>query len=119
MTLPGLPQPHITKIDCGSCRACCKNTMVAMVDGDDPSLAWITGPGGLPVLDQKPNGDCVYLGDRGCTIHGRHPAMCRMFDCAGFVKRMDEGAFEGIGAPLGSDVIREGRKRLNRTRRAG
>lgn len=113
MALPGLPQPHITRIDCGTCRACCRHTMIVMVEGDDRALDWIEGPGGMSVLGQQPNGDCVYLSDTGCTIHGRHPTMCRMFDCGDFVKRMDEGAFDGIGAlPFGNDVIKAGRRRL-------
>lgn len=34
-----------------------------------------------PVLKMKLNGDCVYLGEDGCTIHGRAPKICRVFDC--------------------------------------
>ena len=32
-------------------------------------------------LAHKPNGDCVYLGARGCTIHSWRPSLCRAFDC--------------------------------------
>lgn len=32
-------------------------------------------------LAHKPNGDCVYLGTRGCTIHSWRPSLCRAFDC--------------------------------------
>ena len=33
------------------------------------------------MLDHKPNGECIYLGSSGCTIHGRAPLICREFDC--------------------------------------
>jgi Fe-S-cluster containining protein len=32
-------------------------------------------------LSQRDNGDCVYLGDGGCTIYDRRPFVCRGFDC--------------------------------------
>ena len=41
------------------------------------TLPWDT----IAVLKQKPNGDCLYLGKQGCTIHDRAPKMCREFDC--------------------------------------
>lgn len=33
------------------------------------------------MLAHKPNGDCVYLGDRGCTIQDDKPQMCGEMDC--------------------------------------
>jgi hypothetical protein len=30
-------------------------------------------------LRHQPNGDCIYLGPSGCTIHGRQPATCKAF----------------------------------------
>jgi Fe-S-cluster containining protein len=35
----------------------------------------------VAVLDRRMNGDCIYLGEDGCTIHDRAPAVCREFDC--------------------------------------
>lgn len=32
-------------------------------------------------LECKPNGDCIYLGEHGCTIYDRRPSICREFDC--------------------------------------
>jgi|KBSMisStandDraft_5_1062788.scaffolds.fasta_scaffold2023719_2 Fe-S-cluster containining protein len=32
-------------------------------------------------LDQRENGDCVYLGSEGCSIYERRPTVCRQFDC--------------------------------------
>ena len=39
-----------------------------------------TMPGQL-MIAHKPNGDCVYLGESGCTIHEKRPRMCREMDC--------------------------------------
>jgi Fe-S-cluster containining protein len=36
------------------------------------------------VLQQRADGGCVHLGDRGCTIHEHRPAVCRSFDCRAF-----------------------------------
>jgi Fe-S-cluster containining protein len=36
---------------------------------------------GVVALKHKPNGDCVYLGEDGCTIHGQQPYVCKSFDC--------------------------------------
>lgn len=33
------------------------------------------------MLAHKDNGDCIYLGDTGCTIHERKPQQCREMDC--------------------------------------
>lgn len=35
----------------------------------------------LYLLATTPEGACVYLGDGGCTIYARRPALCRSFDC--------------------------------------
>lgn len=36
---------------------------------------------GLPVLDRRDDGACVYLTDSGCGIHGRAPGICQRMDC--------------------------------------
>jgi Fe-S-cluster containining protein len=55
--------------------------------GDDPAsyeteraINPLTGKAAY-VLRRGADGNCVYLGASGCTIHGRHPAICREFDC--------------------------------------
>ena len=35
----------------------------------------------IEVIKPRPNGDCLYLGPGGCTIHDRAPAICRAFGC--------------------------------------
>lgn len=111
--LPGLPA-GIVKIDCGSCRKCCRgNNLVVLQDGESPAAydCYEFEPG-LFALRRQPNGDCIYLGPKGCTIHGRHPVICKVFDCARFVERMDEGAFDYVGPRVENDIVREGRRRI-------
>lgn len=116
MSLPGLPM-GTAKIDCGTCRKCCKGQqLILLVDGDDPRQydCYEIGPDQFAVKRQA-NGDCIYLGEHGCTIHGRHPTVCKVFNCLEFVRRMDQGAYDGLGPRLDNKVVKEGRKRLNRS----
>lgn len=80
--------PMTRLVPCGSCRACCQNELVVLFpeQGDDPSTYEHTivddGQGHkFLALKMKPNGDCIYLGEKGCTIHDRAPAVCKSFDC--------------------------------------
>jgi Fe-S-cluster containining protein len=59
--------------------------MIRLLPGDDPSL-YQTVPHALYpatqlMLDHKENGDCIYLGEAGCSIHAIKPQMCREMDC--------------------------------------
>ena len=76
-------------VPCNGCTACCRGDLIALKEhlGDKPEdykvhkhRNVVTGKVDW-VLDHKPNGDCVYLGPRGCTIHDRAPVVCREFDC--------------------------------------
>lgn len=74
-------------VPCGSCRLCCRNNLILLFpdDGDDVASYEhdiVTLPKGTgAVLKHKPNGDCIYLGPDGCTIHDRAPVVCAVFDC--------------------------------------
>lgn len=46
----------------------------------EPCTNPLTGRAGL-VLKQRPDGACTHLGEAGCTVYDRRPAMCRTFDC--------------------------------------
>lgn len=75
-----------SSVPCGSCRLCCQGRTAVMIlpdHGDDPAAfdTFEIPKIGAHFLNHKPNGDCVYLGAEGCTIHGRAPFMCRTFDC--------------------------------------
>lgn len=46
------------------------------------TMLWLNSPNGPRlVLDRKPNGDCIYLTENGCSIWEKAPATCRKFDC--------------------------------------
>lgn len=42
------------------------------------------------ILEHKPNGDCFYLGESGCTIYNDRPAICAKFDCRRMYKKLTE-----------------------------
>ena len=82
-------------VPCDGCRRCCTNDLIVLHPemGDDvTSYETIeikhpfTGKAGH-ALARGSDGNCVYLGAAGCTIHGRHPAICREFDCGGLYQR--------------------------------
>lgn len=80
----GVGRAHVP---CGTCHECCRSEIVTLLpeEGDkleDYEHAMVETPTGtIAALKHKPNGDCVYLGETGCTIHGRAPFICRVFDC--------------------------------------
>lgn len=115
-------------VPCHGCTKCCHGDSIVIHPecGDDPGMYDtvrqkhpITGEE-CRVLRHKPNGDCVYLdGARGCTIHGRAPAICREFDCRRFVldftrdyTRAERRTMVRKGI-ISKDVLEEGRKRLH------
>ena len=62
-------------VPCNGCRLCCIAQLVLLFPdrGDDPASYQTrrldTPKGPVEVLDHKPNGECVYLGEAGCTIY--------------------------------------------------
>ncbi len=102
-------------VECGSCRLCCKQTHVPLVDGEDDPREFKTevSPHGLVVLAHKSNGDCVYLTESGCSIHDRAPVVCRRFSCATHYKGLTlSQQREAVLAGLTSkEILREGRRR--------
>ena len=89
-------------VPCEGCTACCRRERVILSPehGDviddylvTPNRKGIDGPVEW-MLGHQLNGDCIYLGNNGCTIHDRAPWACRQFDCrrwlSGFPKAMQE-----------------------------
>lgn len=87
-------RPDEASVPCNGCTACCKRELIGLypeqgdlaeryetVDAVNP----LTGRP-FKALAQKPDGDCVYLTERGCSIHDKRPAICRAFDCRRFVR---------------------------------
>jgi Fe-S-cluster containining protein len=82
----------VSEVPCNGCVRCCKKDLVRLLPQDDETQ-YKTEPHPLPgfeferVLAHKPNGDCWYLGDSGCTIHETKPTMCRSMDCRNIAER--------------------------------
>ena len=109
-------------VPCGNCHHCCRREIVPILpeEGDDPSRyahTIIVSPGQDPVaiLKHKPNGDCVYLGTNGCTIHGQAPFICRTFDCRQWYRGHSRAQrLKMIAESQGSrEVFEAGRERLH------
>jgi hypothetical protein len=69
------------------------------------------------VLNRKPNGDCIYLDDNGCTIHDRAPKVCREFDCRTLFLRSDRnGRRLAIkNGEVKHEIFEQGRLKLKET----
>lgn len=114
----------MTSVPCNGCTACCKNDLIVLHPeiGDDPST-YITMAAVNPLtgqtclaLQQKPEGGCIYLGETGCTIHDRAPAICREFDCRrSFLKLGDRTMRRRLlkAGIIDKEVLEAGRKRLD------
>jgi uncharacterized protein len=110
-------------VPCNGCRACCHGDLIVLhpENGDDPS-AYETEPFSHPLtgkpclaLKHKHNGECVYLGPEGCTIHDRAPVICREFDCRRMylsVPRAERRRLISAGV-LDKEVLEAGRKRVH------
>jgi Fe-S-cluster containining protein len=87
-------------VPCNGCVECCYHTRVE-VDPDlerPEDLAWLaTEPdpeGGLR-LRKRPDGACIHLGSRGCTIYEHRPLACRRYDCRVFALFGVSDAYSG------------------------
>jgi Fe-S-cluster containining protein len=105
-------------VPCGGCRACCKDQLIVLVPEEGDRVAEYehevvrAAPGVfIPVLRHHPNGDCVYLGESGCSIWDRAPLICRVFDCRRQYAEL-AARFGAKGVQM-NDVLRAGRERLH------
>lgn len=91
-----MTEPTTTRlVPCGDCRACCEHELLILhpEHGDDPDdFDCYRLPDGRYALRQTDALACIYLGESGCTIWERRPAVCREFDCRLFLDP-DAGAF--------------------------
>mgnify|MGYP001572449733 FL=1 len=100
-------------VPCNGCRACCIQEALILHPemGDKP---WeylsrtfthpLTG-GKVFALDQKDNGECVYLGPDGCTNYEKRPALCREFDCRKFYLSVQKGRPLKLAEQLATDTL--------------
>jgi Fe-S-cluster containining protein len=76
------------QVPCGKCVTCCQRVLIFLCPSDiffkykTKNLSK-----GITVLQQKENGDCIYLKRNfGCTIYQNRPLLCQHFDCREAVK---------------------------------
>lgn len=114
-------------VACNGCTACCKKEVVVLfpdkgdrVETYDTVEVQIAGESKTRhALRHRDNGDCVYLGESGCTIHDRLPTVCREFDCRMYFLIMDRpqrrqharAAASGINNR--EEIFRAARQRLH------
>lgn len=71
-------------VPCNGCRRCCVGDSFRPVDADEghryATVQHPANPSQL-VLATGDDGNCVYLGLRGCLTHDDKPRFCQAFDC--------------------------------------
>lgn len=117
-------------VPCAGCHACCKRERVILYPeyGDDIT-SYHTEPAPADkvgsmiygadryMLLHKDNMDCIYLGENGCTIWERAPAMCKEFDCRKTFRMFSRAERRQFRKVLDNDVMRAGRERLHTLRK--
>jgi Fe-S-cluster containining protein len=78
-------------VPCNLCTRCCQGDAIRLLPMDDAD-SYLTEshpyfPGAL-MLAHKPNKDCIYLVQDGCSIHSRRPQQCREMDCRLLAERI-------------------------------
>ena len=83
---------NIVNVPCNGCTLCCQGDAIRLLEEDDPK-SYKTDPHpyipGALMIAHKPNGDCIYLDDNGCSIHSRAPSLCKSADCRALAFRYD------------------------------
>lgn len=111
---------HRANVPCGSCRLCCRSDVIMLFPDEGDIIesyehAVVELPEGRgAILKKGADGNCIYLGPDGCTIHDRAPLICRMFDCRRWFlskTRNDRRALIKAGI-ADADIFEAGRKRV-------
>jgi len=73
--------------DCETCthQKCCRNYWVPLTPAEAERLP-VDWNGWIPnaaVLPRQPNGDCIFLDKRQCSIYEQRPVACREYVCVG------------------------------------
>jgi hypothetical protein len=71
-------------VPCAGCRECCYYDKVEIHTGEDTTFLKTEIRDGELVLQRRPDGACVHLGDNGCTVYEHRPDACRKYDCRVF-----------------------------------
>ncbi|HML91088.1 YkgJ family cysteine cluster protein [Methyloceanibacter sp.] len=73
---------------CDGCTACCREPKLLVCLDDDEVSSFpeaVQHADGKWYLPKKEDGSCVHLIDDACSIYGKRPSGCRMYDCRVFV----------------------------------
>src|SRR5205085_8023149 len=110
-------------VPCDGCTECCKTNQGLVLHPDQGDYVesyqyQVLGQraSGDPVfaLATDGSGQCVYLGENGCTIYDRRPFLCRSFDCRKhylILPRQDRNNLVNIGLSSRA-VFDAGKKRV-------
>ncbi|MFH0990373.1 MAG: YkgJ family cysteine cluster protein [bacterium] len=107
----------LREVPCNGCILCCQGDVLRL-ESEDNAAEYQTEPHPtIPnalMLAHKPNGDCIYLDELGCTIHDRAPSLCRIADCRTIARRLDFETAMGLHriGKLDIRVWDQGRKLL-------
>lgn len=111
-------------VPCAGCTLCCQNELIFLhAQHGDVVTDYLhkvapnplTGEMGF-ALQNKPNGDCIYLGETGCTIYDRAPAVCRKFDCRKLIKNLGDRAAQRRAVRSGfisKELMQAGKDRMH------
>jgi len=81
-----------SSVPCNGCTRCCHGDAVRILP-HEPQDKWLTvlHPyiAGARMLAHRPDDGCIYLGDKGCTIHEDKPQQCREMDCRNIAKAIN------------------------------
>ncbi len=104
-------------VPCNGCRICCQKSLILILPehGDDPLQYKTKTLNGVTVLEHRENGDCIYLTDDGCGIHGRAPIICRVYSCVDQYRNMTRAERKKAikDKLLSKDVVDAARARLH------
>ena len=79
-------------VPCNGCTLCCQGDAVRITEEDNADGYLTESHPYIPnalMIAHKPNGDCIYLNDTGCSIHDRAPSLCRSADCRSLALKYD------------------------------
>jgi len=82
----------IKLVPCNGCTLCCQGDAVRITEEDNADEYLTESHPYIPnalMIAHKPNGDCIYLNDTGCSIHDRAPSLCRSADCRSLALKYD------------------------------
>jgi len=66
-------------VPCGECQLCCSG-VYELSEVHTYEKAALGLPVDTPMLNE-PGEPCRFLGETGCSVHSKRPAMCQIFDC--------------------------------------